>query len=55
MIKESNGQLKTIKTDELNTYTDASATPKNVLRDVYVDGKLLVDDTLTMIRERTGW
>ncbi len=55
LIKESNGQLKTIKTDELNTYTDANATPKNVLRDVYVDGKLLVDDTLTMIRERTGW
>jgi len=49
LIKDSSGQLKTIKVDEL----DNSA--QGLLRDVYVDGKLLIDDTLTTIRERTGW
>ena len=55
LIKESSGQLKTIKADELDTHTNDDANTENLLRDVYVDGKLLVDDTLTMIRERTGW
>ena len=55
LIKESNGQLKTIKADKLDTHTNDDANTENLLRDVYIDGKLLVDDTLTMIRERTGW
>ena len=55
LIKESSGQLKTIKADELDTHTNDGANTENLLRDVYVDGKLLVDDTLTVIRERTGW
>jgi len=49
LIKDSNGQLQTIKEDELSGKQD------NLLRDVYVDGTLLIEDTLTTIRKRTGW
>ena len=49
LIKQSNEQLKTIKADELAAESD------NLLRDVYVDGKLLINESLTMIRERAGW
>lgn len=48
LINQTQGQPKTIKLDDLST-TD------NLLRDVYVDGKLLIDDSLTTIRERAGW
>lgn len=49
LIKDSNGQLQTIKEDKLSGKQD------NLLRDVYVDGTLLIEDTLTTIRKRTGW
>ncbi|MBP2279938.1 nicotinamide phosphoribosyltransferase [Psychrobacter sp. PL19] len=49
LIKDSDGRLKTIKAEDLSASTD------NLLRDVYVDGKLLVEDSLTTIRERAGW
>ena len=49
LIKHSNGQLKTIKADGLTAESD------NLLRNVYVDGKLLIDESLTIIRERAGW
>ena len=41
--------LQTIKADDLTNETN------NLLRDVYVDGQLLIDDSLTTIRERAGW
>ncbi|MGM8887523.1 nicotinate phosphoribosyltransferase, partial [Psychrobacter sp. 1U2] len=49
LIKDDNGQIKTIKIDDLNTDT------ANLLRDIYIDGKLLIEDSLTSIRERAGW
>jgi nicotinamide phosphoribosyltransferase len=49
LIKDSNGQLQTIKAKDLSADND------NLLRDVYVDGKLLIEDSLTTIRERAGW
>ena len=49
LIKDSNGQLQTIKADDLKDKKD------NLLRDVYIDGKLLIDENLTTIRERAGW
>ena len=49
LIKHSDGKLKTIKAAELVAKSD------NLLREVYVDGKLLIDESLTMIRERAGW
>ncbi|MGO1250246.1 hypothetical protein [Psychrobacter sp.] len=49
LIQDTNGQIKTIKADALSTETD------DLLRDVYLNGKLLVDDSLTSIRERAGW
>ena len=49
LIKDSSGQLKTIKANEMNTNDD------NLLRDVYIDGKLVVEDSLIDIRERAGW
>jgi len=52
LIKDSSGQLKTITVDELDNLDNSA---QSLLRDVYVDGKLLIDDTLTTIRERTGW
>lgn len=48
LINQTQGQPKTIKLDDLST-------ADNLLRDVYVDGKLLIDDSLTTIRERAGW
>lgn len=41
--------VKTIREDSL-TEKDS-----NLLQDVFVNGKLLVDDTLSTIRERAGW
>ncbi|MER1972133.1 MAG: hypothetical protein ABS880_00055, partial [Psychrobacter alimentarius] len=38
-----------IKADDLTNEAD------NLLREVYIDGQLLMDDSLTMIRERAGW
>ncbi|MGP5211919.1 nicotinate phosphoribosyltransferase [Psychrobacter alimentarius] len=49
LIKRDNNVLQTIKADDLTNETD------NLLRDVYVDGQLLIDDSLTTIRERAGW
>jgi len=49
LVKNSNGQLKTIKAEDLAADAD------NLLRDIYVDGKLLIEDNLTTIRERAGW
>lgn len=49
LIKDDNGQIKTIKADDLNAGADS------LLHDVYVDGKLLVENSLTSIRERAGW
>lgn len=49
LVKGDNGQLKTVKENEMNEPAD------NLLRDVYVDGQLLIEDSLTTIRERAGW
>lgn len=49
LIKDSTGTIKTVKLDELTDPKD------NLLRDVYIDGKLIIDDSLTTIRERAGW
>ena len=49
LVKDDNGQLQTVKADNLDTNSD------NLLRDVFVDGKLIVEDSLTTIRERAGW
>ena len=49
LVKDDNGKVTTVKADDLNSKQD------NLLRDVYVDGKLLIDDNLTTIRERAGW
>lgn len=49
LVKDNKGQLNTVKED---TLTEANS---NLLRDVFVDGKLLVDESLTEIRKRTGW
>ena len=48
LVKDDQGNLSTIKEDKLQNSAD------NLLRDVFVDGKLLVDDNLTTIRQRTG-
>ncbi|WP_434352730.1 nicotinate phosphoribosyltransferase [Psychrobacter sp. HD31] len=48
-LVEVDGNLKTIRETEL---ADGQI---NLLRDVYVDGKLLIDEKLTEIRERAGW
>lgn len=47
LIKDNNGNLTTIREDELSNPED------NLLRDVFVNGKLLIDESLTTIRERT--
>ena len=49
LIKNDDGTLQTVKEDSLANAAD------NLLRDVFVDGQLLVDDSLTTIRERTRW
>ena len=49
LVKTNDSQLTTIKEDDLANATD------NLLQDVFVDGQLLVDDSLLTIRERTGW
>lgn len=49
LIKDNNDQLTTIKEDALVDSDD------NLLQDIFVDGRLLVDDSLTTIRGRTGW
>jgi len=49
LVKDDSGQLTTVKENEMSDTTD------NLLRDVYVDGKLLIEDSLTTIRERAGW
>ena len=46
---DGNGNITTIKIEELKKRHT------NLLRDVYVDGQLLIDDSLTIIRERAGW
>lgn len=48
LVETDNG-IKTIREDEM---TDAQT---NILRDVFVDGKLLIEENLTTIRERAGW
>src|SRR5699024_768420 len=49
LVKDGGDNIFTIKADELTHQQD------NLLRDVYVDGQLLIDDSLTTIRERAGW
>lgn len=49
LVKDAGDNIITIKADELIHQQD------NLLRDVYVDGQLLIDDSLTTIRERAGW
>ncbi len=49
LIKNDDGTLQTVKESSLANAAD------NLLRDVFVDGQLLVDDSLTTIRERTRW
>ncbi|MEO1851043.1 MAG: nicotinate phosphoribosyltransferase, partial [Psychrobacter sp.] len=49
LVQDGNGQIKTIKEQALGRPSD------NLLRDVYVDGQLLIEDSLTIIRERAGW
>ena len=49
LIKNSKRTLATIKAENLAAGTD------NLLRDIYLDGKLLIEDNLTTIRERAGW
>lgn len=49
LIKDEQGNTKTIKENTLGSADD------NLLQDVFVDGKLLVDESLTTIRQRTGW
>ncbi|WP_296405392.1 nicotinate phosphoribosyltransferase [Psychrobacter sp.] len=48
LVKDDNGHISTIKEDSLKDGT------MNLLRDVFVDGELLVDENLTTIRQRTG-
>ncbi|MGM8891608.1 nicotinate phosphoribosyltransferase [Psychrobacter sp. 1Y1] len=49
LVKDDSGQLTTVKENQMSDPTD------NLLHDVYVDGKLLIEDSLTTIRERAGW
>lgn len=49
LVKAASGQLTTIKENEMSDPTD------NLLRNIYVDGQLLIEDSLTTIRERAGW
>ena len=49
LIKNSKGDIETIKAVDLSRPED------NLLRDIYIDGKLLIEDNLTTIRERAGW
>ena len=49
LVKDAGDNIITIKADELTHQQD------NLLRNVYVDGQLLIDDSLTTIRERAGW
>ena len=53
LVKDDNGQLQTVKADNLDTGLGTES--DNLLRDVFVDGKLIVEDSLTTIRERAGW
>ena len=46
---ENGDKLATVK------LTDVADNQTNLLRDVYLDGKLLIDESLTTIRERAGW
>ncbi|MER2162545.1 MAG: nicotinate phosphoribosyltransferase, partial [Psychrobacter alimentarius] len=49
LVKDDSGAIQTIKADDLANEVD------NLLREVYIDGQLLMDDSLTTIRERAGW
>ena len=49
LIKNDDGELQTVKESSLANAAD------NLLQDVFVNGQLLVDDSLTTIRERTRW
>ena len=53
LVKDDNGQLQTVKADNLDTGLGTES--DNLLRDVFVNGKLIVEDSLTTIRERAGW
>ena len=48
LVKNDKGEINTVKEETLKDSTD------NLLRDVFVDGKLLIEDTLTTIRQHTG-
>ena len=49
LVKDDSGAMQTIKANDLTNEAD------NLLREVYIDGQLLMDDSLTTIRERAGW
>ena len=49
LVKDDSGAIQTIKANDLTNEAD------NLLREVYIDGQLLMDDSLTTIRERAGW
>ena len=49
LIKDEQGNTKTVKENTLDSHDN------NLLQDVFVDGKLLIDESLTTIRQRTGW
>lgn len=44
--------IRTIREDELANDTNHK---NNLLQDVFINGELLIDDNLTVIRERAGW
>ena len=49
LIKDNNGNVSTIRAEELRDTDD------NLLQTVYLDGKLMIDERLDVIRERAGW
>lgn len=48
LVQDDNGNLKTIRETQLMQQSD------NLLRDVFINGKLLIDENLTTIRNRLG-
>ncbi len=55
--RSKKGRLALIKTDTgvQTIREDHLANQANLLRDVYVNGKLLINEDLSVIRKRTGW
>ncbi|WP_199508456.1 MULTISPECIES: nicotinate phosphoribosyltransferase [unclassified Psychrobacter] len=49
LIKDNNGDVSTVRAEELRDTDD------NLLQTAYLDGKLMIDERLDVIRERAGW